>query len=206
MLWKSVLAILCALALASCSSSGSSKAGSTTVTSLVPGPGQTLTNTTDVPQNLDPCTILTVQQASALAGATVVKTSGGGVGSLDCVYAAGKTKGAEITIKVDSTPAAAQAEFPAWVQPISGLANGLTVKQVANLGDEASTTRNGKINSGIYVRKGALLVKIGTHPAVTQAALVTAVKLAIAKAATAPTTANPTVPPATATPSTLAAG
>jgi len=51
------------------------------------------------------------------------------------------------------------------------VANGLTVTQISKLGDEASETRTGNVNDGIYVRSGAVLVKIGAYPAASDAAL-----------------------------------
>ncbi|MGO9876508.1 MAG: DUF3558 family protein [Acidimicrobiia bacterium] len=163
------LAGLCALALAACSS-GSSKATTTTqpATTVTSGP---LTTPTDVAQKVDPCRLLTASEATSLVGIAVKRSAGGGPGSLYCKYAAATSAGAEVTVKVDASPAAARAGYPSWVQPIPGVANGLTVTQVSNLGDEASETRSGNVNDGIYVRNGAVLVKIGAYPAVSEAAL-----------------------------------
>lgn len=177
---KPVLAALCALVLASCSSSSSSAPTHTATTLTNLYPGATVPNATDTPQTIDPCTLLTVADTSNLAHAAVRRSSGGGPGSLDCIYA-GVSAGAEVTVKVDKNAATAIADFPSWVQPIPGFAPGLKVTRIARLGDEATVTRNGKINAGIYVRKGAVLIKIGAHPAPTNAALQFAVTTALGR-------------------------
>ena len=172
-------AVLLALALASCSSSGKGTANTgTTFTAL--SPGATVPTQTDTPQTADPCKLMTVTEASQLAGATVKLSSGGGPGSLACVYSA-KSAGAEITVKVDTDAAAAHTEFPTWVQPIPGHAVGLTITKLTGLGDEAMLSRNKTVNDGIYVRKGATLVKIGVYPPATVAALKAAARTALGR-------------------------
>ena len=176
---KAAVALLCVCALASCSTGKSANNTPTTFTSLTPG--ATVPNSIDIPQTIDPCTLLTVAEASRLAGKAVTRSAGGGKGSLDCIYANGASVGAEVTVKVDKDAASAHAEFPAWVQPIPGIAPGLNVTQISNLGNEAAETRKGKINAGIYVRKGATLVKIGVHPAATEALLKAAARTALGR-------------------------
>jgi hypothetical protein len=170
---KSALVALCALALAACSSSGSGSKSSTATTILPAGiqAGATVPTPTDVPQKLNPCALMTAAEASKLVGVTVTKSAGGGTGALYCKYAAGSTAGAEITVKVASTPAAAHAQFGSWVQPIPGRAPALKVTAVSHLGNEASATHQPKVNDGIYVRKGAVLIKIGAYPPASDAAL-----------------------------------
>jgi hypothetical protein len=168
---KSVLVALCALALAACSSSGSKSSTATTILPSGVQAGATLPTPTDVPQKLNPCALLTASEASKLVGVTVTKSAGGGTGALFCKYTAGSTAGAEITVKVVSTPAAAHAQFASWVQPIPGRAAGLKVTTVSHLGNEASATHQPKVNDGIYVRKGAVLIKIGAYPPASDAAL-----------------------------------
>jgi hypothetical protein len=133
-----------------------------------------------VRQTVDPCTLLTLAEASTLTGHPLKHTRGGGPGSLLCVYAAGNA-GAEVTVKVDSDAATAHAEFPDWVQPLGGHAIGLILKAVPNLGDEASETRYRDVNDGIYVRKGAALIKIGAYPPATDAALRAAATTALGR-------------------------
>jgi hypothetical protein len=171
---KSALAALCALGLAGLAACSSSASKSSTATTILPSgvkAGATLPTPTDVPQKLNPCTLLTASEASKLVGVTVTKSAGGGTGALFCKYAAGSTAGAEITVKVVSTPAAAHAQFASWVQPVPGQAVGLKVTTVSHLGNEASATHLPKVNDGIYVRKGAVLVKIGAYPPASDAAL-----------------------------------
>ncbi len=174
------LAGLCAVALAACSS-GSTKAATTTSQPAPTVSSGVLTTPTDVPQKVDPCRLLTASEATTLVGIPVKCAAGGGPGSLYCKYAAATSAGAEVTVKVDASAAAARAGYPTWVQPIPGVANGLTVTQVSNLGDEASETRSGDVNDGIYVRNGAVLVKIGAYPAVSLGALRVAALLALSR-------------------------
>ena len=167
---SAALAGLCALAFAACSS-GSNKAATTTTQPAPTVSSGAPTPPTDVPQMIDPCRLLTASEATKLVGIAVKRSAGGGPGSLYCKYAAANSAGAEVTIKVDANAAAAHAGYPSWVQPIPGVANGLTVTQISKLGDEASETRTGNVNDGIYVRSGAVLVKIGAYPAASDAAL-----------------------------------
>ena len=120
----------------------------------------------------DACALLTAIDASAVVGQplTVAPHSGG----INCHYngAGGPAVlGVEITVRVDPDAATAHAHFPRWVLPIPGSA-GPTVTPVPNLGDEASLVR-GSVGSGVYFRHGAVLVKIGVHPPVADAALKT---------------------------------
>ena len=173
------MAILSALALAACSS-GSKGATPATTPPTIPSVGAVLPGTTTVAQTVNPCTLLTVAEATKLAGHPVKLTRGGGPGALLCVYTGGGA-GAEVTVKVDTDAAAAHAEFPSWVQPLGGQATGLILKAVPNLGDEASETRYRDVNDGIYVRKGASLIKIGAYPPATDAALRAAAATALGR-------------------------
>jgi hypothetical protein len=175
---KSAVAVVAALALVGCSGSSSKTSAPTTVTPTIPP----ITSTTIPTPVVDPCALLTVQDASKLVGKPVKRTPLTGVaGVLACKYAAGTSGGAQITVKVDTDATTAHDEFSAWVQPIPGFAPGLTVTSVPNLGNEASSTRNRNVNDGIYVRRGATLVKIGAYPAVGDAALLAAAKTALAR-------------------------
>jgi len=183
--WKSGIAVLSlsAIALVGCSSSG--KPAGTKPTVSLPAVGAVLPRTqgTTVPQKLDPCTLLTAKEAAKLMkpGVTVTRSQGGGVGSLLCVYTGGKSTGAEVTVKIDASPADAHNEFPNWVQPIPGTAAGLTKGTVPGVGEEATQTRNADVNEGIYVRRGNALVKIGAYPPPTLAALKAAAKTALSR-------------------------
>jgi hypothetical protein len=179
MMSKAALAALCALALAACSS-GSSKA--TTTTQTVPSVSTgAIPTPTDLPQTVDPCRLLTAPEAKELVGIAVKRSAGGGPGSLYCKYAAATSAGAEVTVKVDANAAAARAGYTSWVQPIPGVAKGLTVRPISNLGDQATETRSGNVNDGIYVRSGAVLVKIGAYPAVSLDALKAAALRALSR-------------------------
>ena len=175
---------LCAVALASCSSSG--KPAATNPTVSLPAVGSVLpaTQGTTVPQTIDPCTLLTAPEASKLVGgAKVTRTSGGGAGSILCVYSAGKSASAEVTVRIDATATDATNDYPNWVQPIQGTAKGLTRGTVPGLGDEATQTRNGDVNAGIFARRGSALVKIGAYPPPSLALLKAAAKTAFSRIA-----------------------
>ena len=175
---KSVVAVVAVLALVGCSGSSSKTSTPPTVTPTIPP----ITPTTTATPPIDPCTLLTAQDATKLVGKTVKRTpvtATGGVSA--CEYAAGTSGGAEITLKVDTDALHAHDEFFSWVQPIPGVAAGLTVTSVPNLGNEASSTHHLNVNDGIYFRRGATLVKIGAFPAVGEAALLTAARTALAR-------------------------
>jgi hypothetical protein len=179
-----VIVSLSAVALVGCSSSG--KPAATTPSVSLPAVGAVLPKTqgTTVPQTIDPCTLLTAPEASKLVGgAKVIRTSGGGAGSLLCVYSAGKSASAEVTVKIDANATEATNDYPNWVQPIQGNAKGLTKGTVPALGDEATQTRNGDVNAGIFVRRGKALVKIGAYPPPSLALLKAAAKTALGRIA-----------------------
>jgi hypothetical protein len=178
--WKPAVAIVAVIALFGCSSS--SKTTKTTTPATVTPTIPLITTTTVAGPGIDPCTLLTAQDAKKLTGLAVTRTPVTNAdGIRACRYAAGTSGGAEVTIKVDADPRTAHDDFPAWVQPIPGHAAGLTTNSVPNLGDEASSTRNLQVNNGIYVRRGATLVKIGAFPAVSDAALLAAARTALAR-------------------------
>jgi hypothetical protein len=103
------------------------------------------------------------------------------LGSGTCAYSAGRVLiGAELTVKVDASSDAAHAEFAKWVEPVPNTAPGFSVTPVANLGDEAKATHS-SFTDGIAFRDGAVLVKIGVYPPVSDAELRTAADAARAR-------------------------
>jgi len=124
--------------------------------------------------SVNPCLLFTAHDASRLTGTTLKRAPGGGLSSNTCAYAAGKVLiGAEVTVKVDASAEAAHAEFSNWVEPVPNTSPGYSVIPVANLGDEAKATHS-SFTDGIFFRAGAVLVKIGVYPPVSEAALKTA--------------------------------
>jgi len=127
------------------------------------------------PTTLDACKLLTSQDATTLAGMPM--TAGAGSGLIDCHYAGPggpAVSGIEITVRVDADAGTAHSQFPRWVQPIPGNTPGFTVTPVANLADEASETHTdlGTTHiAGIFFRRGAVLIKIGSYPPASDAAL-----------------------------------
>lgn len=126
----------------------------------------------------DPCTLLTAQEASTLVGSTLtaVPSNGGGV---NCRYngaGAPVGPGVEITVRSYADGPTAHAAFPRWVVPVPPLPADMTATPVTGVGDEATITRTPPAVgiSGIFFRRAATLVKIGVHPAATDAALKTA--------------------------------
>jgi hypothetical protein len=119
------------------------------------------------------CALMTASEASTLAGQPVslVPNSSGTMCRFHGAGGPGSV-GVEIHVKVDADQATAHTEFPRWVTPFPTSA-GPTVTAVNKLGDEAAILRN-PIMSGVNFRRGAVLVKIGVHPGVDDAALKTA--------------------------------
>jgi hypothetical protein len=64
-----------------------------------------------------------------------------------------------------------------WVVSYAGVAEP-TVTDVEDIADEAAILRN-RVTSGVNFRKGAVLVKIGVHPPVTNDAALKAAASAI---------------------------
>ena len=178
-----IILSLSAIALVGCSSSGKPDATGPTVSR--PKVGQVLprTQATTVPQTLDPCALMTAADAAKLTGGVkMTRSSGGGVGSLLCVYSGGKTTGAEITVRIDANAADAHTDFPTFVEPIpGGEAKGLTKTAVTGIGQEAVQTRNLDVNAAIFVRRGNALVKLGAYPPPSLAALKAAAKTALSR-------------------------
>jgi hypothetical protein len=127
----------------------------------------------------DACTLLTAKDASTLAGQPL--TVAANASATDCRYNAAGGPGAggvEIHIRVDASATQAHADFPRWVLPVA-MASVPPGVPVAGVGDEAAT-RQGPVATGIYIRRGATLVKIGVHPPVTDNARLTAAATAAA--------------------------
>ncbi len=119
----------------------------------------------------DACKLLNAQDASKVAGVPV--TAGPHSAAFNCAYhgtGGPAANGVEITWREHPDAAAAHAAFPRWVLPVARPTPGLTTTQVSGIGDEATLVHN-PITSGIYFRRGALLVKIGAHPPAADAAL-----------------------------------
>jgi hypothetical protein len=121
----------------------------------------------------DACARMTAKEASNLAGQPV-SVAPNSSGTMCRFHGAGGpgSLGVEIHVKVDADESTAHTEFPRWVTPFPTSA-GPTVTVVNKLGDDAAILRN-PIMSGVNFRRGSVLVKIGVHPGVDDAALKTA--------------------------------
>jgi hypothetical protein len=129
----------------------------------------------------DACQLLNQQDASTLAGVPVTVPRHNA--AFVCAYrgAGGPAaNGVEITWREYPDAGAAHAAFPRWVLPVAGPTPGLTTTPAPGIGDEATVMRN-PITSGIYFRRGAVLVKIGTHPPAADAALKAAAGTALSR-------------------------
>src|SRR3984893_9170324 len=138
------------------------------------------------PSQVDRCTLLTAQEASQMAGVTVVYTQGGGVGYTGpCVYTAGHTVNIAINLFSASDAASAKAYFDAGVQVAQS--KGITATVISSLGDAAAAYRtpNTPGAAGIWVVKGAVVLNIGTAivsgPIPTMDAMQAAAKLALGR-------------------------
>ncbi len=78
--------------------------------------------------------------------------------------------GAEITWRSFSDARTAHAYFPRWVLPFPPDAADPTVTRVPGIGDEASIT-HGTVANSISFRRGAVLVRISTHPGASDSTL-----------------------------------
>lgn len=119
------------------------------------------------------CTLVTAQEASTAAGAAVTLAPNVNITSPNCRYHGAGGPGAlgvEIAMHAYADDAAAHAAFPTWVLPHPGPHPTLTITTQQHVGDEASITRS-QVSSGIFFRRGSVLVKIGVHPPVGDAAL-----------------------------------
>src|ERR1700730_7899423 len=138
------------------------------------------------PSQVDRCTLLTAQEASQMAGVTVVYTQGGGVGYTGpCVYTAGHTVNIAINLFSASDAASAKAYFDAGVQ--LARSKGITPTVLSSLGDSAAAYRTPGAPgaAGIWVVKGAVVLNIGTAivsgPIPTIDAMQAAAKLALGR-------------------------
>jgi len=129
------------------------------------------------------CTLVTAQEASTAAGAAVTLAPDVKVTSPNCeYYGAGGPAALAVAIAMHAyaDDAAAHAAFPKWVLPYPGPHPTLTVTAQQHIGDEASITRS-QVSSGIFFRRGSVLVKIGVHPPVGDAALIVLAKKAVSR-------------------------
>ncbi len=133
------------------------------------------------------CLLLTVSDATTLAGSPMSPAPNSDDQSFNCRYygpGGPGTSGVEITTRTYADDATAQAAFPKWVTPYSGPtpagAPQRSTTPIAGVGNEATAARSPQ-NAGIYFRRGSVLVKIGSYPPPSDAALTTAAKAVIGR-------------------------
>jgi hypothetical protein len=133
----------------------------------------------------DACQLLSAQDASRLIGFAVTRAEHSG--SINCRYnkpgGPMSFDGVEITVRQEASADAAHARFPRWVVPFPPQPKDMTLTPVTGVGDEATITHTSAAVgiSGIYFRRGAVLVKIGVHPPPTDAAITAAGKTAVSR-------------------------
>jgi hypothetical protein len=129
------------------------------------------------------CSLLTIQEASTLAGFPVV-VSDSEDAATGCVWNApgpspsafqGIPPGVELHYKAFPDTAAAHARFPRWVGPLPPMPSGMTMTPIVKLADEAAITRTSSVKiCTISFRHGAALLSLSVTPMVSDTALKTA--------------------------------
>jgi hypothetical protein len=178
-MWRTlgVTALAVTVLLAACSPAGSPAAPTpTSIIGSLPNPVNvpTVANNPNqkvaAPASLDPCQVITSQEASTLAGATfgagVESTTQDGGGKI-CTYGANTTNVFMVEVAQAADLATAQAEKAQFISDIKSnmaqlAAGGLTVTELPNLGDGA-TMGIAVINiAGETINGGAIGVLKGT--------------------------------------------
>jgi hypothetical protein len=133
------------------------------------------------------CGLLTVNDATTLAGSPMSPAPNSDNQSFNCrYYGAGGpgTSGVEITTRAYADDETAHVAFPRWVTPFPGpTPAGMpqrTTTAISGVGSEATVARSDQI-AGIYFRRGSVLVKIGSHPPPSDAALTVTAKAVISR-------------------------
>jgi hypothetical protein len=202
------VAVIAGAVVAACSSSGSGASGagqsvsaattapSAEASSGASGPAMpSEPNATGVPTTLDPCQLVTAQEASQLAGVTFgagKEDTTQGYGKI-CTY--GSATGNDFNVIVGQAPdvataQAAEAEAEAQIKEQAPV--GVTTTQISGLGDAAvflsiSESVGGQTINGsaIYVLKGTVFFGLADlafgKPAPSQAALTTQAQLVLSR-------------------------
>jgi hypothetical protein len=142
------------------------------------------------------CQLLTTQEASTMMGGMplTVDPQDAASGGFHCAYhrdpsASSKVSdlgaavtGVEITYRTFPSAQSAHASFPRWVVPFPPTPADEGIHAVPGVGDTAVIVSN-RAGKGIYFQRGAVLVKMGTHPAgvALDDALATAAKTMIGR-------------------------
>lgn len=185
LLRTSVVAIVCLVGLAACTSSApsaqaptaSSAAGAGGTPSSSPSPAASAATpsavaaaTTSGPQTLDPCRLLTIQEASQIFGVTLTATQRGSDG-ISCTYSTGTTS-VTITVHQASNAAAAMQGLQDAIAKLK--TSGATATALSGIGDaayETSVTVAGRTIAGIDGVRGTVLFTVGGQPNLADAAL-----------------------------------
>jgi hypothetical protein len=132
------------------------------------------------------CKLLTAQEASQMMGGMALTVNPNDAARLDfnCRYNPSPTSfnGVEITYRTFPNSQAAHTYFPRWVIPVPPMPADMEMHPVSGVGDEAAIL-TGRIAKGIYFRRGAVLLKMGTNPpgVATDSALVAAAQTMIGR-------------------------
>jgi len=167
-----------AASLAACGASATgSSSGSPSATphgsapKLTPTPGGGAIQPTATPGAIDPCTLLTQEAASQLAGVALGPGEVTGGGRL-CLFTGGNT---QVDVSAVQTPSDAAAETALQEERADLAKDGDIITPLPNFADEAYFARvstAGITLSGIYVRSGADFISVVTRdPAASDTAL-----------------------------------
>jgi hypothetical protein len=131
------------------------------------------------------CQLLTAQDAATLAGFPVTQDpDDASAGS--CIYK--KTGGSpttidgvEVTVRTYADAASAHAGYPTWVSPFPKPNPNIAKIPLPGVGDEATLIHitPSPAVAAIDFRSGAVLVKLGVYPPVSDSALATAARTMI---------------------------
>jgi hypothetical protein len=168
MMWRLAIGVACALTLAGCSGSGSSRARPATGPSAAADRSTTPSTEPGVAV-IDACRLMTTDEASLLLGHAV--TEGVSTRAGTCRYRASDDPSvdAKIEAKVDFSPAFAQAEYPTWVQSVVN-GPGFAAVPLPGLADEATIVHSSAFDA-ILFRNDTVRVRIGVSPHASDDAL-----------------------------------
>lgn len=133
------------------------------------------------------CALLTAQDAATLAGFPVTQDSSD-VSSGSCIYKHTGTPAlnpdvVEVTVRTYPNAASAHAGWPTWVSPFPKPNPNIAKIPLSGIGDEAvliHITPSPAV-AAIRFRSGAVLVKVGVYPPVSDSALTTAARAMISR-------------------------
>jgi hypothetical protein len=163
---RSVIAVaMLGLLAAACGSSGSGNASPTT------SPSATSPSPSAVAGPIDPCTLVTLDEAAALAKTQLTKIPTSGANAANTCEYVSATRTSEVLVgyKIYADAATARSAYQVAAQQM--VQKGVAPVDVTGVGDAATLFHNGTILSAIAFAKGSYGVVIVVHPAPSDGAL-----------------------------------